>query len=295
MSGDAISAPRRSICESRGQELALWTWTPSGQPRGLVVIFHGLGAHARFPTVRVAAEALVSKQWIVAAIDFAGHGDSPGLRGYIESADALVADAVTATQQAAAENHELPLFLLGSSMGGAIALMVGQQVHVSGTVLLAPMLAPPAPTWQWLLLRVLSYSPLARIALIPSSATDNKKQYADATILKQIEDDTLAYKGKLRVASAESVLDLARRTEFILPTVSHPFIILSAERDLVLGAPSIDAAKRLREEAATPREMRAQRTYDALHGLLCSPEPLRSKIVTDILDWMYSQARREIL
>ena len=149
-----MGSHRRSVVESRGAELVMWTWLPerlpADAPKANVVIFHGLGGHGRFPSVSIAAELLVSHGHKVSAVDFPGHGESPGLNGYIESADALIIDGINAAQAALRESYTgCPLFLLGSSMGGAIAVEVAaalaaMEIGVAGLVLLAPMLAPAA-------------------------------------------------------------------------------------------------------------------------------------------------------
>ena len=63
-------------------------------------------------------------------------------------------------------------------MGSAVALAVAARLEyaVEGVVLLAPMLAPAAPTWQRLLLRLLAATPLGRALLVPSAATANWQQ-----------------------------------------------------------------------------------------------------------------------
>ena len=278
----------------------MWTWLPerlpADAPKANVVIFHGLGGHGRFPSVSIAAELLVSHGYKVSAVDFPGHGESPGLNGYIESADALIIDGINAAQAALRESYTgCPLFLLGSSMGGAIAVEVAaalaaMEIGVAGLVLLAPMLAPAAATPARLLLQTLAWTPLARLPLIPSSASDNSKQYADDEIRRRIDADELAYKGKLRIASAAAVLDLGQRVESNLELVKAPFFCLLAEREMVLGPRSRDAAERLMRVAATPMERRACKSYDALHGILCEPAATRDQIIADIVAWLETTA-----
>jgi alpha-beta hydrolase superfamily lysophospholipase len=140
-----MNAPTSQIVSASGVDCFLWTWSPTGGgAKGLVLLFHGLGAHARFPSVRVAAEALARGGFTVCAPDFAGHGLSAGQRGFIHSAEQLETDALLFVGAAQRAHPHLPLFLAGSSMGGAIAfqaaLALGDQVR--GLVLLAPMLAP---------------------------------------------------------------------------------------------------------------------------------------------------------
>jgi len=181
-------------------------------------------------------------------------------------------------------------------MGGAICLrcalaLAEQGIEVCGLVLLAPMLAPAASPAARLLLGALSYTPLCRLALIPSAATSNEVQYADPAKIAEIARDTLSYKGSLRVGSASAVLDLGKSAEESLERVSCPFFCLLADREKVLGPAARLAAERLFANASTAPALRHLKRYDALHGLLCEPEPLRSTIVADILAWLGERAR----
>ena len=53
---------------------------------------------------------------------------------------------------------------------------------------------------------------------------------------------------------------------------------------------SLLAQERLLSEAATPPAQRTLKRYDALHGLLCEPEPLRSTIAADVASWIEKTA-----
>ena len=178
-------------------------------------------------------------------------------------------------------------------MGAAIAVGVAGRAAAEpglaspwGLVLLAPMLAPAASMFAVHLASVLAYTPLAPLALIPSSATSNEKQYADPEIVKEVENDPLAYKGNLRVASVATVLRLGLSTEQQLHTIRAPFLCCIAEREMVLGPASREAQERLMHVAATPPERRSLKRYDALHGILCEPLAKRTAIVDDIVSWL---------
>jgi acylglycerol lipase len=81
--------------------------------------------------------------YAVHGVDYEGHGKSEGLQGYIPSFDVLVADcdAVFAAVVASTANTELPRFLLGESMGGAVALLLHRTRpdYWTGAVFVAPM------------------------------------------------------------------------------------------------------------------------------------------------------------
>ena len=220
---------------TRGIDCAFHDYTTTPSPRAVALVFHGLGAHGKFPTVRFAAEMLASEGCAVYAMDLPGHGESPGLRGYIGSADELVEDASAATAEARRRHPNLPLFLIGSSLGGALALSVSlrDDQPIAGVVLLAPLIAvkvsPAEATALWLL----TWTPLARLALIPSSATSNEKQYADPSRREECTSDPLSYSGALRPSSAYACVDLAQRLRDSLDRITVPFLCLIAGADVV--------------------------------------------------------------
>ena len=59
-------------------------------PRGVVVAFHGYGAHGGYPTVALMAEPLARAGFVVVTADMPGHGRSPGTPGLLDSAEMLL-------------------------------------------------------------------------------------------------------------------------------------------------------------------------------------------------------------
>ena len=140
-----------STLNTRNIECALYKWNPpdNKKVKGVAVVYHGFGAHSLYPTVRYASSLLAESGLLVYGIDFPGHGASPGTRGLLTGVEDLIADGIAIAKHAKAdsskniEGGDLPLFLVGSSMGGAIALSVANKIPntVQGVVMLAPMLS----------------------------------------------------------------------------------------------------------------------------------------------------------
>ena len=93
----------------------------------------------------------------------------------------------------------------------------------------------PNPNPTQVLATFLSYTPLSRLALVPSSATSNEKQYACPDVRREVERDAYAYKGNLRVCSVAALLSLGARCEASLAALRCPFFCLTASREQVLG------------------------------------------------------------
>jgi alpha-beta hydrolase superfamily lysophospholipase len=115
------SEPARVDFESSGGvRVAAYRWDPSGEPRAVVQVTHGMGEHA-MRYARLAA-ALNEQGFVVYAQDHRGHGRTArsddelgvlGEDGWLE----LVEDIDRLRQVVRAEQPSLPLVLVGHSMG----------------------------------------------------------------------------------------------------------------------------------------------------------------------------------
>lgn len=266
----------------RGIERCVHTWNVD-RPRAVVVIYHGFLAHGRYGSVKRAAELLATNGFAVIAADMPGHGKSPGIRGYLPSAETLIQDGVAVAEHALKRYDGIPLFLLGSSMGGTIALSVAKELgdKVSGVVLLAPMLAIDVGEPSRFLLKTLSYI-APTLAIIPSSSTSSEKQYRDAEKRKECENDELSISGStIRIGSASTCVELAKtiRTEF--SQITTPFLCMIGTEDVVVD--NIGAMELMEK---SPSKKKTLKEYPALHGLLCEPSPLVDEIHSDLLAWL---------
>ncbi|MBA1148651.1 alpha/beta hydrolase [Ectothiorhodospiraceae bacterium WFHF3C12] len=112
-------------------------WLPAGKPDRLVLALHGFNDHSR--AFEPLGSYLSARGTAVFAYDQRGFGGSP-YRGIWPGTDRLVDDAVQAMRALRVQYPEQPLFLVGESMGGAVAMLAarGGRPELSGLVLLAP-------------------------------------------------------------------------------------------------------------------------------------------------------------
>jgi acylglycerol lipase len=147
---EGLDAPERTghvegrLAGLRGVELYWKGCLPSGEPTGVLLISHGLGEHSsRYGYVE---DALVPDGWAVYGLDHRGHGRSGGRRAHLVRYDDWLADLDTFRRLVVTRHPGLPMFLLGHSMGGQIALAYAleHQQALRGLVLSAPALATNA-------------------------------------------------------------------------------------------------------------------------------------------------------
>lgn len=112
----------------------LLSTSPSGAPRGTIIVFHGNAGHAGHRGFYV--DALAKSGWRVILAEYPGYGPRKGRLGE----DSLVADAAE-TIALVRSQFSGPLYLLGESLGaGVVAAASGRLQHagITGLLLVTP-------------------------------------------------------------------------------------------------------------------------------------------------------------
>ena len=148
-----------------GENLAYYRWRaeessepfdPHNAPaRAVVHIVHGLGEHAgRYDHV---ANTLCNWGFEVCAHDQRGHGESTGVPGTLPNGNALLDDLADVLDDTRQYYPQLPLILLGHSLGGLVAsrFVALNMGRVDALVLSSPALDAGLGMFQKLLLKVL--------------------------------------------------------------------------------------------------------------------------------------------
>jgi len=94
--------------------------------KAIIILAHGLFGHSGRQAYITLASFLTPKGFAIYALDHLGHGKSQGLRAYVDNFDYYcddLGDFVNIVTQKHGKNFGKP-FLLGHSMGGAIALQM---------------------------------------------------------------------------------------------------------------------------------------------------------------------------
>jgi alpha-beta hydrolase superfamily lysophospholipase len=109
-----------SVSAPDGPKLAVRWWAVS-RPRATVIVAHGFGEHGgAYAHVAETVGAAIEVDFV--ALDFRGHGRSPGRRGVVRRYEDLVSDFRAIVSWVRRRRPDLPLFALGHSNGGQVVL-----------------------------------------------------------------------------------------------------------------------------------------------------------------------------
>jgi alpha-beta hydrolase superfamily lysophospholipase len=96
-------------------------WWPVPEARAIVIVAHGFGEHGgTYAHVARSVGGAVGADFL--ALDFRGHGRSPGRRGVVRRYEDLVTDLRSVVAWARANLPDLPVFVMGHSNGGQVVL-----------------------------------------------------------------------------------------------------------------------------------------------------------------------------
>ncbi len=117
-----MSRCRKSASATRGPTaagLAGFRWSAAAQPKAVLQLAHGAGEHSG--RYREPLAPLVEAGYLIYAADHRGHGLTSGMASLGDfgpgGAPAAVDDMAILSRRARAENPDLPLILMGHSMG----------------------------------------------------------------------------------------------------------------------------------------------------------------------------------
>ena len=123
-----------------GQSFFAIEWSPDGEPKGGILLIHGLSEHAG--RYRHVGSFFASAGYKSIVVDLRGHGKSFGKRGHFPSFDLIMDDISLFLAETKKHNPTLPIFLYGHSMGGNLVLnyLIRHKPPLAGAVVTSPWL-----------------------------------------------------------------------------------------------------------------------------------------------------------
>jgi acylglycerol lipase len=266
-----------------GLEIYWQAWRDPAPPRANVVISHGAGEHSgRYERV---ALHLAAEGYAVYALDHRGHGRSAGRRALVDRLDNAAADLDKLVDIARREQPDVPVFMLGHSLGGTIALRYAlrHQDRLDGLILSGPVAVidlPPAP--QRGPSRAVSGVVSAIVPAMPALAVDPATVSRDPAEVEAYRTDPLVHHGKLPV---RTVTEIASATEALpeqVPRLALPLLLVHGSEDQ-LSPP--DGSRMVYERASS--EDKTLKIYDGLfHEVLNELAEDRARVLADVDTWL---------
>lgn len=266
-----------------GTDIYWHAWLPEASPSAVVVIAHGAAEHGgRYGRL---AEALTRIGCAVYAIDFRGHGRSGGRRGLIDRMQNAMNDLGTLMEQVRTAHPECSVFLLGHSMGGAIA--VG---HVLTSTLPRPaglILSGPALSLQGVSAPLVLVARLLSMLLpaLPLHQVDASAVSRDTAEIEAYRADPLAYTGKIPARTVVELVDLIGTLPQVYDRLTVPLLIMHGSDDRLIP---VSGSQRLHADAgATDKTLHV---YDGLYHEIFNELPAdRSRVTEDLCDWLLAR------
>ena len=278
----------------RGMLLHTITMKPSRDPVKAVVLYcHGYTDNVSFERV-IHMQRMVNHGLVFCAIEYEGHGLSDGPMGLINDFNQLVDDVTEYAQHIRERFPSTPMFLMGESMGGAVAYSVYEQIPelIHGVVFVCPMckisdnMLPPQPVidvLRWLIgpsgdgnASWLGYLPIA-------PARGRMVTHKDKSKLMLASSVPLCFGRNPRLATARELIAVSQRISSSLSEFDAPFLVVHGLDDTVTD-PKLSQAL-YEESKSTDKSIRL---YEGMwHSLMCGEPDHNADIVfSDCISWI---------
>jgi len=230
----------KSLRAEDGYVLPLRRWAPAGRPRAVIVALHGFNDYsAAFDGI---GGWLAKRGVLTLAFDQRGFGDT-AWRGLWHGAPRYAADAMLMLDLARRRYPGIPLYLMGVSMGGAVALLAAARgARADGLILVAPAVwgGPALNPFYRFVLWLAAHSMPGKIVtgqnldIVPSDNID---------MLRALGRDPLVIK-KTRIDALYGMVGLMGQAQAAAPRVHMRTLLLYGAHDQIIPAAAVARLKR---------------------------------------------------
>lgn len=248
------------------------------EARAVILLVHGVAEHSgRYAHV---AAHLNAQGYAVCAFDLRGHGHSPGPRARVERYTLYLEDLLGYFQQVAAAYPGRPIFILGHSMGGllALAFIARHQSLLAGMITSGAPVALGETTPRWLRSAAGLLAGIApQMPVVKLSAADISR---DPVVRAAYDSDPLNYRGWLSARQGLELIALADDARAGLPRITIPCLCLHGDADAI--APPASLTILARELGAADRTIRS---YEGMYHEIFN-EPGKETVLAEVSTWL---------
>ncbi len=255
-------------------------WLPDGDPKAVVLLFHGLGEHSgRYAHV---GATLSSAEYAVHAVDHRGHGRSDGKRSYVKTYDEFQRDLAQFRVLVEQEHPGLPVVVLGHSMGGNLAVghVLDHQPGVRALALSAPALKAGeslSPSKIKLVMLLGRITPGLRAEALSADAISR-----DPAVVAAYRSDPLVYTGKISAGLGAALIGAMQRFPARYAELRLPILLQHGTADQLA-----DVSGTHELEAGAVNAQVTAHYYDGLYHEIFN-EPEQETVLADTVSWLDS-------
>lgn len=280
----ATASPLRAIMAD-GAHLPLLVFEPDN-PKAVILGLHGFNDYSNMFGAFGPGEFLAGQGIAVYAMDQRGFGSAPG-RGLWAGDTRMAEDAATAVALIRKRHPGLPLYVLGTSMGGAVAMRMmalPEPPEVDGLVLSAPAV------WGWQNLNRFYAATLWTAARLAPSATLTGSGLEiwpsdNIDMLRALGRDPLVIK-ETRIGTLHGLVTLMDEAYSAADRIRVPVLLLYGAKDQIVPPHATAAA--LRSMRARNVEVKPVCYPAGYHMLLRDKQ--RETVWRDIASWIEARA-----
>ncbi len=237
-------------------------WRPEGAPRAILLVSHGFAEHSgRYQNL---VEYFLPLDYTIYALDHRGHGKSDGERVQVNDYMEYIADLKTFFDLVRKENPLEDIYLVGHSMGAAIATAYAAQYQdeLAGLILsgggIATDKAPPRP------------------AGLDLSAALSR----DPAVVEAYRNDPLVYHGPPPSGRDSAMNQMRERLPELATTIRLPILIMAGAASPLGDGPRSEALF----EAVASADKTLKLYPDLLHEIFNEPE--WPSVMADMEAWL---------
>lgn len=201
------------------------------EPKFLICLVHGMGEHIM--RYRHFAQYFNKKGGTVIGYDQRGHGQSGGKKGHSPSYEMLIEEVSRLMVAGETTYPDIPVFLYGHSMGGALVMNYGLQHHpnVKGIIASAPWIALGfKPSSFKIILGKTMRSILP--GLVQPSGLDPEMISTDKAEVEKYIADPLVH-DKISVGAGMALMEAGEKLEKYNGSYPVPLLIMHGDADKI--------------------------------------------------------------
>ena len=257
-------------------------WIPE-TPKAVIQLIHGGFEHSgRYQNI---VNELIPESYAIYADDHRGHGNSEGLRNYVDSFDQFIEDEKLFFDLIKEKFPKLPIFMLGHSLGSFIAIYFTKKYEnlLNGLILSGTGTNPGKETSGFLKLLAKLFSKVApKIKFNPR--IDAKFLSHDLEVVEDYKNDPLVNADTITARLGFEMIKNFKNLKLVISNFKINLLVQCGSEDkLIRGSEDLDNLFKMEDKTI--------KIYQGLyHEVYNETENGRKIVLKDLKDWLNNHA-----